>query len=139
MPVDVQTALQRWQQGAQQGQQRYVEGVQSTSKDPIAAAIRAQPALLSNFAQAVNSGYWARQLQATGKQGWIDASVAKAGNYTTGITAGGPKYERAMGVWLPRIYSASAQVNQMPSGTLAASIARMTAFSTALYNAKRGL
>lgn len=139
MPADLNTTVQRWQQGATGGQQKYVEGVQTTSKDPVAAAIRAQGALVANFTNAVTSGRWARNLQAKGKQGWVDAVVAKAGNYGTGISAGAPNYERSMQTWLPRIQSAAAAVQTMPSGTLSQNLARANAFATALYNAKRGL
>jgi len=137
--ADLATTISRWQQGAAAGQQRYVEGVQTTSKDPVAAAIRAQGALVQNFTQAVTSGRWARNLQAVGKAGWQQAVQAKAGNYSTGIAAGVPNYERAMATWLPRIQQAAASVQTMPSGTLQLNLARSNAFATALYNAKRGL
>ena len=139
MPADHATTVSRWQQGAAAGQQRYVEGVQNTSKDPVAAAIRAQGALLANFTAAVTSGRWARGLQATGKAGWQQAVVAKAANYGTGIAAGTDNYSQAMTTWLPRIQQAAASVQNMPSGSLSANLARSNAFATALYNAKRGL
>lgn len=139
MSTDLATTTSRWQQGAAAGQQRYVEGVQNTTKDPTQAAIRAQGALLANFAAAVTSGRWARNLSAVGKSGWQAAVVAKAGNYATGIAAGADNYAGAMQVWLPRIHSAAAAVQQMPSGTLGLNLARANAFATALYNAKRGL
>lgn len=139
MAAYLATTLSRWQQGASAGQQRYVEGVQNTTKDPIASAIRAQGALLSNFADSVNSGRWARGLQSVGKGGWQAAVQAKAGNYSTGIAAGAENYNRAMTTWLPRIQQAAATVQQMPSGTLSQNLARSNAFATALYNAKRGL
>lgn len=138
MPADLGQTTSRWQQGAAAGQQRYVEGVQNTTKDPTQAAIRAQGALLANFQQSVTSGRWARNLAAVGKGGWQAAVVAKAGNYSTGIAAGADNYSAAMQTWLPRIHSAAAQVNNMPSGTLALNLARANAFATALYNAKRG-
>lgn len=139
MATDLTTTVSRWTQGATGAQTKYVEGVQTTSKDPVAAAIRAEGALVTNFTQSVTSGRWRQRLQAKGKQGWIDSVVAKQQNYSTGIQAGTGNYERAMTTWLPRIQQAAAAVQTMPSGTLANSIARMTAFSTALYNAKRGL
>src|SRR5207237_10650583 len=58
--VDSATATQRWLAGASQGQQRFVEGVQSTTKDPTQLAQAAAPKLLANFTQAVTSGRWAR-------------------------------------------------------------------------------
>lgn len=139
MAADLTTTVSRWSGAAAGAQQKYVEGVQTTTKDPVAAAIRAEGALVANFTASVTSGRWRQRLSAKGKQGWVDAVVAKANNYSTGIQAGTTNYERAMTTWLPIIQQAAAQVQTMPSGTLANSIARMTAFSTALYNRKRGL
>lgn len=139
MATDLATTISRWQQGASAGQAKYVEGVQSTTKDPVAAAIRAQGALVSNFNEAVSSGRWARGLQSVGKAGWQAAVQAKAQNYSTGIAAGADNYQQAMTTWLPRIQQAAASVQAMPSGTLSQNLARANAFATALYNAKRGL
>lgn len=137
MAKDLASVVSSWQQSASGAQQKFIDGVQNTQKDPTALAIRSEAALLSNFQQAVTSGRWRQGLSRVGKAGWQSATVAKANNYSTGIQAGGAKYETAMATWLPRIYSASASVQSMPSGTLAANLARANAFATALYNAKR--
>jgi hypothetical protein len=139
MAKDLASVVQKWTGSAGTAQAAYVTGVETTTKDPVAAAVRAQPQLVQNFTQAVTSGRWARNLTAVGKSGWQAASVAKAGNYSTGIQAGAPKYEAAMTTWLPIINQAAATVNQMPSGSLANNLARSNAFATALYNRKRGL
>lgn len=135
--ADLSTTVQRWKDGAAQGQQRYVEGVQATQVDVVGRAIAAQGALLSNFQQAVTSGRWANRLSQVGNAGWKAQTIAKAANYGVGIAAGGDDYQKAMQVWLPIIQSAAASARAMPSGTIQQSIARMTAFATALYNAKQ--
>jgi hypothetical protein len=135
---DLTRAVQRWKDGAATGQQRYVEGIQTTDSDPVANAIRAQTAMVSNFNESVTSGRWARNLGAVGKAGWQQASVAKAGNYSTGIAASGDKYQAAMQTWGPIIDSTAAATRQMPSGTLAQNLARANYFATQLYNRKRG-
>lgn len=139
MAKDLTTTISNWTSGAATGQQKYVQGIESTSVDPTQLAIRAQGALLQNFSQAVTSGRWANRLAAAGKGKWQANSVAKAGNWSTGISSGEPAYAQAMQTWLPRIQSAAASVRTMPSGTLAASQARSAAFMATLYNAKRGL
>src|SRR5206468_10149164 len=101
--VDAATATQRWTQGAAQGQQRFVEGVQSTSKDPTALAIAQQQKLLANFTTAITSGRYARNLARVGKAGWQSATIAKASNYSTGINASASKYEQAIGPVLSQI------------------------------------
>lgn len=137
MAKDLNTTTQNWLQRSQASGQAFADGVQNTASDPVAAAIRAQGALLANFSQAVTSGRWARNLAAVGKAGWQSATIAKAANYGVGIAAGEQKYASAMTTWLPRIHQAAASARAMPSGSIAASNARSAAFATALYNAKR--
>jgi hypothetical protein len=139
MAVDLATVVARYSAGAGGAQQRYVDGIRNTSKDPIAAAVNAQQAMLSNFQQSVSSGRWQRAITAVGKAGWQQASEDKSANYGVGVQAGLSKYEQAMTTWLPIINQAAASVQQMPSGTLALNLARANAFATALYNRKRGL
>jgi hypothetical protein len=132
--VDANTAAQRWVQGAAQGQQRFVEGVQNTTKDPMALAAAQQNKLLANFTQAVTSGRYARGLARVGKAGWQAATVAKAANYSVGIAAGAAKYEQSIGPVLAQISSLQGQIAGMPSATFQDSINRMIAFSTGLHN-----
>jgi hypothetical protein len=139
MAKDLQSVVSSWTNSAGTAQQKFVDGVQNTAADPTQLAIRAQGALVANFTQAVTSGRWAQKLGAVGKAGWQAATVAKAGNYSTGIAAGAPKYEAAMQTWLPFINQTAASVRNMPSGSLANNLARANAMATALYNRKRGL
>lgn len=134
--TDLATTVARWRDSASAGQTRYSEGVQATQVDVVGRAIAAQPKLLTNFQQAVTSGRWARNLQDRGTAGWKSATLAKASNYATGIAAGVDDYQRSMQTWLPIIQSAAASVQSMPNTSFADSIARMTAFATALHNAK---
>jgi hypothetical protein len=132
--VDAATATQRWQQGASQGQQRFVEGVQATTKDPTALAIAAQNKMLQNVTAAITSGRYARGLSRVGKTGWQQATVAKAANYAVGINASASKYEAAIGPVLQQIGSLQQQIASMPSATLQDNINRMVAFATGLHN-----
>jgi len=134
--TDLATTVSRWQQSAGTAQTRYTEGVQTTTVDPTALAVQAQTKLLQGFNDAVQSGRWARNLQAVGKAGWQSATLAKANNYSTGISAGTQKFQTAMQTWLPIIQSAASSVQSMPNNSFADSLARMNAFATALHNAK---
>jgi len=134
--ADLATTVQRWRDSASAGQQRYAEGVQATSVDVVGRAIAAQPKLLANFQQAVTSGFWARRLGERGTAGWKAATIAKAANYAVGIAAGVDDYQKAMQTWLPIISSAAASVQGMPNTSFQDSLNRMTAFATALHNAK---
>lgn len=132
--VDAATATARWTAGASQGQQRFVEGVQSTTKDPTALAIAAQNKMLANVTAAITSGRYARGLSRVGKAGWQQATVAKAANYSVGIQASSAKYETAIGPVLSQIASLQQQIASMPSATLQDNINRMIAFATGLHN-----
>ncbi len=134
--ADLATTVSRWQQSAGTAQTRFTEGVQATTKDPTQLAIAAQSKLLQGFNDAVQSGRWARNLSSVGAAGWKSATLAKANNYSTGISAGTQKFQTAMQTWLPIINSAAAQVQSMPNNSFADSLARMNAFATALHNAK---
>lgn len=139
MAKDLTQTVQNWTNSTATGQQAYVQGIQGTTVDPTQLAAANAQAALANYSQAITSGRWQQALAAAGKAKWQSNSVAKAGNWTTGISAGQQAYSQAMATWLPIIDSAAAQVRTMPSGTLAASIARSAAFQTALWNRKRGL
>lgn len=138
MPVDPATAAARWEQGAAGAQQKWSDSIQNTQADQAGRAIAAQGVMAANFAQAVSSGRWARRVQESGgTQNWKSQSAKKAGNYGTGVSAGKDKYQTAMQTWLPITYANAAAVRQMPSGSLAASIARATQFITLMHNAKQ--
>lgn len=132
--VSAAEAASRWVGAAAGAQQRYVDGVQGTSKDPTQLAIAAQNKLLANVTQAITSGRFARNLGKVGKSGWQAAVQAKQANYSTGIQASQSKYEAAIGPVLQQISTLQSQVSAMPSATFQDSINRMVAFSTGLHN-----
>jgi hypothetical protein len=134
--ADLSTTVQRWVSSAGAAQQRYTEGVQSSQVDVVGRAVAAQGKLLANVTQAISSGYWARRLADVGTAGWKQATLAKAANFSVGIAAGEDKYRTAMQTWLPIIQSTSQQVQSMPNASFQDSLNRMTAFATALHNAK---
>jgi len=136
MATDLATTVSRWQSSASSAQTRYTEGIQSTTKDPTALATAAQAKLLVGFNDAINSGRWARNLQAVGAQGWKSAAVAKAANYSTGIAAGVNKYQSAMQTWLPIIQSSAQQVASMPNNSFQDAVNRSVQMMTLLHNAK---
>lgn len=136
MAKSLQDTVANWTGSAPTAQTNYVKGLQASTKPIVSAAVAAQGAMVANYNQAVTSGRWANNLAKVGDAGIKAAAVAKAANFANGLTQGQAKYQQAMQVWLPIIDNAAAQVNAMPSGTLAASINRVSAFMTALHNAK---
>jgi hypothetical protein len=123
-----QAGADRWAAGAGAAQQRFTDGVQNTNVDVVGRAIAAQGALLANFADAVSSGRWARKLNEVGNAGWKSRTVAKAANYGVGVNAAKDRYAAAAAKLYPYIGQGQAMIEAMPSGTLAASKARATAW-----------
>jgi hypothetical protein len=132
----LQQTVANYTGAAGRAQADWLSGIQATQVDPTALAAQAGQVAVTNYTQAWTSGRVAAGLQRAGKAGWIAGAVAKQQNYATGIANAGPKYQAAMGTWLPIIDQAAAQVRAMPSGSLGASQARASAFMAILYNAK---
>ena len=134
--ADLAQTVARWKSSAGTAQQRYTEGVQASQVDVVGRAIAAKAKLIQGFNDAVNSGRWERALGAKGTAGWKSSTVAKAGNYGTGINAGEQAYQAAMQVWLPITSSIAQQVKAMPNNSFKDSVARATAFMTMMHQAK---
>ena len=131
---DAGTVAQRWVNAAGCAQQRFVEGVGQTTKDPVQLAIAQVGKLTQNFNQAVSSGRWQRNLARVGKAGWQTATIAKASNYSTGIAASQEKYAAAIGPVLAFEAQLQGTIAGMPKTTLQDSINRMAAWATGLHN-----
>lgn len=123
-----QTWGANWSSGVGGASQKYVDGIRNTQVDVVGRAIAQQAALLAGFTQAVTSGEWARRLGAVGTPGWKAASEAKAQNYTTGATAGLPKFQAFAQQAQPIWSNLSAAIDQMPSGGKANALNRVGAW-----------
>lgn len=139
MAKDLSTVVRKWTANASGAQQAYVDGIEATTVDPTALAVQNEQGYLQGVQQAVSSGLWRRKLQAVGRAGWMTASVAKAGNFATGIAAGADKYERSMQTWLPRIQQVGAAAKAMPGQTIEQRLARSAYVGRTLYNLKRNI
>jgi hypothetical protein len=133
----LQATVAAWQAGTGTGQQRYLDGVASSDIDVVGRAIASQNALVANFQQSVQSGLWARRLQAAGNQGWKNGVSTRGGqNWSNGIQAAGPKYQAKMQAVLQVEAGLQSTIQQMPSGTPAANDARMLAWANGMRQAK---
>jgi hypothetical protein len=132
-----QTWGTNWQNGVSGASQKYQQGIQDTTVDVVGKAIAQQAALLSGFTQAVQSGEWARRLAAVGTAGWKAAALAKVANYTTGATAGLPRYQNFAQQAQPFWTNASQAIDGMPSGGKANALARVGAWYDAMQSFKQ--
>ncbi len=73
----------------------YSEGVQSSQKSWQSNSIAAIPAMVSGFQQAAADGRIQQGFARVSDQAFKAATVAKAGNYSTGLALGGDKYGQA--------------------------------------------
>lgn len=129
MAKTAQQVADKWANSAAAAQGAFTDGVQNTTVDVVARAVAQESVLLSNFTAAVTSGRWAAALTASGgTQNWKTKTVAKAQNYGTGIAAAKPKFLAAMSKLLPYIQQGQTMIDSMPSGSIAASKARATAW-----------
>lgn len=115
-----------WSQGVSGAQQKYTSAVQNTTADQAGRAVAQQNVMAANFANVVNSGEWARRVQARGTQYWKSQTVAKAGNYGASAQYGQPNYANAAQQLYPYEQQLQSQIDAMPKGTRADSIARFT-------------
>ena len=130
-------AAQNWTNSAGRAATAFQEGVQSTTKDQAALAVAQQAQLLSGFTQAVTSGRWAAGVQRRGTAYWKSQTIAKAGNYSTGFTAGSSNFQSAIG----KIIQAEAGIVSAlpPRGDINQNLQRANAFALAMHSQKGNL
>jgi hypothetical protein len=133
----VKTAAQaaaNWANSAGRASTAFTDGVQSSQKDQAALAVAQQATLVANFNQAVSSGRWAAGVTRRGTPYWKSQTLAKAGNYSTGFTAGAANQASA----IAKIINAeSGIVGSLPArGDFSQNLQRAAAFATALHQLK---
>lgn len=129
MALTPQQIAQKWETNSSAATTRYQQGVANTTKDVVGNAIAKQSTLLSNFTESVTSGRWARRLsESGGTANWKAKTQAKAANYGTGVAAAASTVQDAFTKLMPYIQAGQSAIDAMPSGTLAASKARATAW-----------
>jgi hypothetical protein len=139
MAKTLDQVVNKWTTNAQGAGQAWLDGINGTTVDPTALAAANSAGYLAGVQLAVSSGLWQRRLAAAGKAKWLSQSIAKQGNYGTGIDAGKDNYLQAMTTWLPAIQQAGAAAKQMPGQTIDQRIGRSAYVQRTLYNRKRGL
>lgn len=131
-------AVQRWQQGVGAAGGRYVQGVQGvTDWAGAATAPAAVQARNAGLQRAISEGRIDRGIQAVGTQGWKNATVAKAGNWQTGVNS--PLAQQRAQAGFARLFGylqqAENDVSGQPRGGFAENMQRMTTYLTSVHNA----
>lgn len=87
----------KWVANAGAAAPAWLAGVQGTQVDVMARAVAAIPAAIAGYTQSLQSGAYARAVQASGgTANWKTQSEAKSANYGVGITAGTQRQAQSM-------------------------------------------
>jgi hypothetical protein len=131
-----QAGADAWVQGAGASTGKWASGVQNTQKDIVGRAVAQQNVAMANYNEALSSGRWAARLQAVGNAGIKAAAAAKQANFGTGVANARDKYLAAAQKLYPYIAAGQSQIEAMPSGSIAASKARATAWIDYMHAGK---
>lgn len=123
-----------WQASQGRATTAYNEGVQATNKDWAGNLLRQKATMIANWQTAVNSPHFDNAVNAVGTTGWKAATVAKAGNFSTGFTAGAQKQAVAAG----KLFNAMQNVvgSLPPRGSYEQNKARATSVMDQLHALK---
>ena len=130
-------ALARWQAAGATAATNWNQGIQSTTKDQAALAAAAQPLWLAGVQAAAAANRFANGVTRRGTSYWKSQSEAKAGNYTTGYSAGGQNFSAA----ITKIIAAEAQLVSAlpPRGDINANLQRANQMALGLHQQKGNL
>lgn len=137
---DANTALSRWKSGTSASGPKYTQGVQA-GKSWTAGYIAAEPAMAAAIQAALAAGRFTAGVNALGDTGYKNATVAKAGNWMTGVNTqqaannflqGYQIVQQVVGAGLNAIAS-------LPSGSYADRRARANAYMDAAHAQSQAL
>lgn len=130
-------AVARWRQGVQAAGARYTQGIQNTADWAGAAtAPQAVQARNAGLQAAMANGSIDRGIQNLGTAGWKSVTVAKAGNWQTGVNSplaqqhAQAGYQRLFGY----LQNAQTAVANLPRGGFAENMQRLQAWLTSVHD-----
>ena len=140
---DANTALQRWRAGTGQAQAKYTSGVQN-SADWAGAYTAAVPQMGQAIQAALAAGRFEAGAQRIGTQGWRQQTVAKAGNWGTGVNTQQAQNNYLQGYQIVQqvVGAGLNAIASLPKGSYADRRARANAYMDAAHaqaNALKGL
>lgn len=132
-----QQSAQKFVERASAASQDFVSGAEQTSKDQSALAIAAAPIYAQAVQAAITRGAFAKGLQKSGKQGWLNGVRTKgAERFAGGVSASSAKYANNSA----RFDGARGAATSLPRGLKGSetNLARVKAVVSALRIAKTG-
>lgn len=91
-------AAAKWEQNTAGSAAAWVSGVEGTTVDVMGRAVAAIPAAIQGYTQSLQSGAYAKAVQASGgTANWKSKVSAKSANFAVGVAAGKDKQAAAIG------------------------------------------
>lgn len=135
-----QQATAKWQAGVQAGMGSYQAGVQAAANSNKwqQNTLAAVDSMVAGFQQAVADGRVSRGIQ--NKNTWGAKTLAKAGNWQTGVSGATAAYQNAYTTKLqPMIEAGLGAIAGLPRGGYAANKARLNAYLDAVHQAAQNM
>jgi len=130
-------AAAKWAASTSQGQQTWVDNLSSTTKPIVQAAINNRAIAVTKYTAALQpGGIWEQHLLAVGDAGVKQGARDKAANYGAGVSQAVPKFTSAIGKIIQYEQAGLGAIYSMPSGTIAASKARASAWIDYMHAGK---
>ena len=130
MATTAEQATKRYLDAAGSGasRQKYIDGINSTTVNPMAEAAKNEELYLRNVTESVRSGRRAAKLNSVPVERWKKGAVTKgADRLASGAAAAADKVRAHFQTWMPIYQNVSQVVNAMPKGSTEDSIARAAA------------
>lgn len=130
---DAASVAARWASQMGASTQKMTDGINSVTTSPGQAAAAAKSLWQTNTAAAADR--FAANVAAVPLSAWKEATITKGvSRVASGAQAAQPKYQAAMGTWLPKIGSIVSSLP--PRGNLSQNANRAVQFMTAMNAAK---
>jgi len=117
----------KWKANAGKSASAWAAGIQGVTVAPGQLAAAQAQAALAGYTDAIQSGRWAQRVGAVTLGDWQSKSVAKQGNYTSGINAGESKRARFDAAWIPLMAAAKERLRSVPRDGGASSLSKVQA------------
>jgi hypothetical protein len=119
----IAAAAQKWANGYAGSGAAMAKGVQNPTRDPTAAAIAQQNAMVQGWNASITSGQWKASLASAGLAGWQAGMMQKTiPSLATRANVGQPHVTAFLNAWAPAITAAIQSLP--PRGDYAANKAR---------------
>lgn len=126
--LNVANATAKWARNTGGARQSYIDGINSTSENPMALAAAQADKALANYTEAISSGRWASKLNSTPVEFWRkQATTVGATNLTSGVAKGTPKMQAALTKFAPAYEQARMAARAIGGSGKAAAMAKQSA------------